>query len=195
MRRVRLDLTLSLAGVLLAAACAREKPKADASTAATTPPPSAVGAPPTPGAAAAPSPLELVPLPPDTAAGQLKAYRLSMPLLQRWGKTQAAVNALSRQQPNLLNGLRQANAPKSIDQLIALIGSQPDLRRVLKANGMSAHDYVLTIIAIQQAQQGAQQVMSGRPLPADLPPAIVANITFVQKNAAAVKQAIGSSGR
>jgi hypothetical protein len=190
LRRVRHDLALSLAGALLAVACARERPRAAPGTTAIATNPAAA-----PGAPVGPSPLELLPLPPDTAAGQLKEYRLSMPLLERWGKAQAAVNALTKLHPNLLSGLRQESAPKTLDQLIALIGSQPDMKRVLKANGMTAHDYVLTIIAIQQAKQGYQQVTAGKPLPADLPPAIMANITFVQRNIAAVDRAIGSSGR
>jgi hypothetical protein len=192
---VRRDLTLSLAIVLAAGACAREKAIAVPSVASSPASASTSGTPTAPGAVAGPSPLELLPLPPDTAAGQLKEYRLTMPLVQRWGKAQAAVNALTKEHPDLLKNLRQENAPKTLDQLIALIGNQPEMKRVLQANGMSAHDYVLTIIAIQQAMQGVQQVMAGKPLPTDLPPAIMANITFVQHNAAAVKRMIESTGR
>ena len=190
--RARRVAALALGGVLFAGACAKDRPKspADAPGVATTPASGAAAAP-----ATSASPIDLVPLPPDTAAGELKLYRLSMERLQRWGRAQNAMNALTVQHPEILDSMKLSDAPKSLDQMIALIGSEPRFRSIFKNAGMNAHDYVITMIAMQQAMQGFQRVAAGNPLPADLPPALVANVTFVQQNLRTIQQILGPMRR
>jgi hypothetical protein len=146
--------------------------------------------------ATAPAPnLGLVPLPdmpPDTAAGLLKQFELTLPKLEKWAKAQSALNVLTKQNPQMLPRLQAQAAPKTLDQMIAMIGSEPKIRAALKQNGSTPRDYVLTMIAMQQAMQGYARVAEGKPLPNDLPPATAANIVFVQKNMPAIQQVLAT---
>lgn len=150
---------------------------------------------PSSGAAASAPNLGLVPLPdmpPDTAAGLLKQFELTLPKLEKWAKAQSALNVLTKQNPQMLPHLQAQAAPKTLDQMIAMIGSEPKIRAALKQNGSTPRDYVLTMIAMQQAMQGYARVAEGKPLPNDLPPATAANIVFVQKNMPAIQQVLAT---
>ena len=148
---------------------------------------------PAPGA---PAPnLGLVPLPAlpeDTAAGLLKQFELSIPKLQQWAKAQKALNEVTDKNPRLLPDLTARTAPKTLDQMVAIVDGEPKLRAALKKTGVTAREYLLTMIATQQAMQGYQRVVEGKPLPNDLPPATAANIVFVQKNMPAIQQVLAS---
>ncbi len=180
---------LAVGCALIAVACARDKQKSS--------PDVPVAAAAASGAASVPnpSPIDLVPLPPDIAAGELKDYRLSLDRLQRWGRAQKAMNALTTQHPEIVNSMTQQARPTTLDQEITMIGSEPHFRALFKDTGTNAHDYVITMVALQQAMQGFQRVAAGTPLPADLPPALAANITFVQQNLPAIQKLLGPMRR
>ena len=171
---------LALALLVVGASCAKDKPAPAAA-------PSAAAA-----AAASAVPIDLVPLPPDTAAAELKQYRLTMPLLQRWAKTQSAINTVTTAHPEVLLNLQRNPQIKTMDQMIVMFGKEPLLRGALEETHMSAHDYLLTTICLQLAQEGLIRSAGGTPLPTDLPPALVENIAFLRANMPAVQKVLGT---
>lgn len=142
--------------------------------------------------AATAAPIDLVPLPMDTAAVELKQLRLTMPALEKWAKTQSVLNAVTSAHPEVLLNLQRNTQIKTVDQMITMFGKQPQLRAALDETHMSAHDYLLTMIAMQTAWEGYSKSAGGTPLPADLPPALVENIAFLRTNMPAVQHVLGT---
>ena len=173
-----------LAAALSPAACKSEKAPASAPPAPAAP----SAAPAAPGAPAnAPDPVGLVPLPEDKAAKEAVAYRLTIPDLQKWGRAQAAIDSAISMHPDAFASIKQ-NPPRTLDEMIGVIGGQPVIAAALKRSGMSAHDYVLTMVAMNQAIEGYQRKAAGQQLPPNLPPALVANIALVEQNAPLIQQ-------
>jgi hypothetical protein len=183
--RARRPALIALIAVAAAAACAKEKPVPAVSA-----PDAAPSAAPT--AASSAVPLDLVPLPPDTAGAELKQYRLSLPMLERWAKTQSALNAVTTAHPEVLLNLQRNAQIKTVDQMVAMFGKEPLLKQALSETQMSAHDYLLTMISMQTAWEGYARSAGGKPLPADLPPALVENIGFLRANMPAVQHILGT---
>ena len=172
-----------LSVMLFGAACAREKAPAAPPTAAATATPST--------AAAAPDPIGLVPLPEDKAAGELKRYQLSMAGLRAWGTAQGAVNVATAAHPEVLQSMK-LTPPRTLDEMIGMMNAQPVIRDALKRSNLSAHDYVLTMLAMNQAIEGFQRKNAGTSLPPDLPPALLQNIDLVGKNLPEIEQLLKS---
>lgn len=168
-----------LAAALSSAACKNDKAPASA------PPVPPAG--PAPAPAGAPDPVGLVPLPEDKAAKEAVAYRLTIPDLQRWSRAQTAVDAAIADHPDAFASIKQ-NPPRTLDEMIAVIGGQPVIAAALKRSGMTAHDYVLTMVAMNQAIEGYQRKAAGQQLPPNLPPALAANIALVEQNAPLIQQ-------
>ena len=181
--RVRRSTLLALVIVLVGGACARDKAAPAAST--------ATGATASASASSA-VPLDLVPLPPDTAAGELRQFRLTIPVLERWAKTQTALNTVAAAHPEVLLNLQRNTQIKTVDQMIAVFAKQPQIRGALDATHMSAHEYLITMITMQTAWEGYAKSAGGTPLPADLPPALVENIAFLRANMPAVQHVLGT---
>lgn len=123
----------------------------------------------------------LTPMAPDTALAQLRQYRLSMDALQRWARAQRGLNDLTRRDSTVLRSLAQGGRPASIDQMIARFDHIPSIHDTLHGAGISAHDYVLTMIALQQGMQGyvAKQT---KQLRGPVTGALADNIAFVEQN-------------
>jgi hypothetical protein len=176
---------LALAILASSGACSKEKTAPAASAAAASP--GAASA-----AASSAVPLELVPLPPDTAAAELKEYRLTIPKLEKWAKTTSALNALTAAHPDVIVNMQRDTRIKTLDQLIATFGAEPLLRPALKESNTSAHEYLLTMMSMQSAWQGYMRSAGGTPLPNDLPPALVENIAFLRANMPMVQHILGT---
>lgn len=183
--RARHPALLALAILAAAGACSKEK-AAPAASAPATAPSSA------PTAASSAVPLDLVPLPPDTAAGELKEYRLTLPIIEKWAKAQSALNAVTTAHPEVLLNLQRNSQIKTVDQMVAMFGKEPLLKKALDETHVSAHDYLLTMISMQEAFKGYTMSAGGTPLPADLPPALVENIAFLRANMPTVQHILGT---
>jgi hypothetical protein len=141
------------------------------------------------------SPIELVPLPPDTAAAALKIYRLDKARLERWAKTQAALNRLSKEHPEIISRMERSAPPRSLDEMIARLAQDSAMRAVIKQSGSSPRDYVIAMVALQQALSGVQHTAGGQALPPDAPPALAANVQFVRDDLAIVQRMMGALPR
>lgn len=183
--RARRPALLALAILAAGGACSKEKaaPAASAPAAA----PSAASA-----AASSAVPLDLVPLPPDTAAAELKEYRLTIPKLEQWAKTTSALNAVTAAHPEVIVNMQRDTRIKTMDQLVAKFAAEPLLRPALKEANTSAREYLLTMMSMQSAWQGYMRSASGTPLPNDLPPALVENIAFLRTNMPMVQHILGT---
>ncbi|HEU4642268.1 MAG TPA: hypothetical protein VFS44_07410 [Gemmatimonadaceae bacterium] len=148
------------------------------------------------GAAAAPttdagSVAGLTPLPPDTALRQLRDFRLTLDGLQKWAHAQRALNDLTKRDSTVIHALTQGTKPRTIDEMIARIDAAPGMHDTMLRNGITAHDYVLTMLALQEGMQGYAAKRAGQ-LKQPLPGAVGANIDFVERNFNAVQTIIAS---
>jgi len=162
------------------AACARDK--APAAAAPGSAPPAAAA----PAAAPAPDPVGLVPHPEDQATKDHVDYRLTLPLVQRWAQAQSAVDSATNADPRMYESMKKS-APRTLDEMISVIGTQVPIRNAVKRHGFSVHDYVLTMIALNQAINGYQRKAAGQAMPPNLPAALADNITFVGQNLPAIQ--------
>lgn len=180
----RVALTIALAA--FAVACKKEpSPSSAAAAPAPTAPAPAVPAPP------AQDPIGLVPLPEDKAKTALNDYRISLAQVQRWGRTQSTINTVMKEHPEIEEQMKRT-PPHTLDAMIALLDGQPRIHGALKQNGMTATDFVLTMIATNQAIEGYQRKLATKSLPPDLPPAVTANIAVVEQNSLAINQVFAS---
>lgn len=101
--------------------------------------------------------------------------------IRAWGKAQLAVTAALDAHPDIVSTIKQ-NQPHSFDEMINVFASNPVLADAIKRSGTTPHDFVLTMISLNQAVQGYQRSHAGQPVPPNASPAIVANIGLVEKN-------------
>jgi len=179
--RAHRSVRLALIVVAIGAACSKEKaaPPAAAATPPSTAPSSAV-------------PLDLVPLPPDSALAELKQYRLTLPAIQKWANATSSLNLITRDHPEYIPNQQRDPEIKTLDQLIAAFGKQPQIGAALVKAGTSPHDYVLTMVALQSAFQLYPRVAGGARLPDGVPPAIVDNVAFVKANMPSIQHILGT---
>jgi len=179
--RVHRSALLPIAIVVLAVGCSRKDapPVAKTTTTPATAPSSAV-------------PLDLVPMPPDTALAELKNYRLTLPTFQKWANATSALNLLTNTHPELIPSPARNPQIKTLDQLIAAFAKEPQIRSALDQAGLSPHDYVLAMMAMTSAFQLYTRTAGGAPLPAGVPPAIADNVAFLKANMPAIQHILGT---
>lgn len=174
--RVSRSLLFLLAAMLATACKATKTPDAAPAAAAS------------PVAAAPAAPLlPLGPVPDDSAAIVLKEFKLTMPAIQQFGKTQAAFDRVTKADPALLTALRQRPQNGTLDDVVSGLEKEPKLRSTIISTGSTPQKFIVTGMAITQSMQGLRMIASGKPLPAGLSPAMLENISFVQKNLPAIR--------
>jgi hypothetical protein len=166
---------LFLSAAMLATACKATKTPDAAPAAAAAP-----------AAPAAPL-LPLGPVPDDSAAIALKEFRLTMAAIQQFGKTQVAFDRVTKADPALLTALRQRPQNGTLDDVVSGLEKEPKLRSAIISTGSTPEKFIVTGMAITQSMQGLQMIASGKPLPTGLSPAMLENISFVQKNLPAIR--------
>jgi hypothetical protein len=137
----------------------------------------------------------LIPLPEDAAAKELRTYELTMDRFNKWAKGQAALNAASAKHPEIGAAMAKASPPKTLDEMIQVISAQPVLNTALRESGTNVHDYLLTMFAMNAAMQAYQRKAAGALPPSGLPPTLLTNIAFVEKNLTAIKKALSGIPR
>lgn len=133
----------------------------------------------------------LTPLPPDTALRQLRDYRLTLDGLQTWARAQRALNDLTNRDSQVIRALTQGAKPRTIDEMIARIDGVPGIHDTMLRNGITTHDYVLTMLALQEGMQGYAAKRAGQ-LKQPLPGAAGANVDFVERNFNVIQTIIAS---
>ena len=168
------------------AACTKDRPANPPAAA----PAAAPAAPPPP----APDPVGLVPLPEDKAKTALADYRISLPLIEQWGRTQRTINTVMKEHPEIEATMKKT-PPHTLDGMIALLDAQPRLHGAFKVNKTTATDFVLTMIATNEAVSNYQRKLTTKALPTDLSQAAAANVAVVEQNFAAINQVFVSIGK
>jgi hypothetical protein len=113
---------------------------------------------------------------PDLKA--LAAYRLEMSNVKKVGAAMKEFEALSEKDPSLAK-TANVNA-KTLDETVKKIEAEPRAMAVLKRNGLSARDYVMTTMTLMTAGMVAAFEKAGTKMNG-LPPGVSqANVDFVK---------------
>lgn len=145
------------------------------------------------GAASA---VELQPVPAshDTAIREIDRFALTTDGLQRLAAAKRNVSALYTRDPGVDARMRGGIAPKNLDEMVARIEGEPGMRSALQQAGLSARDYMISMVALQQAVKGYQLKQSGKLDASRVPPVVMANINFVGAHMPEIMQTMMASG-
>jgi hypothetical protein len=130
--------------------------------------------------------LQPVPATHDTAIREIDQFRLTQQGFQAWIRAKKAIDALHTTNPEIEERMKAATPPKTVDEAGKRFDGEPKMRDALKASGLSGKDFLLTSIALQQAMKGYQLKALGKLDQSKVPPAIMANISFVAANMPAI---------
>ena len=168
---------LAIGGTL---ACYQEKPAVHADSARSS----------------AASAVELQPVPAshDTAIREIDRFALTTDGLQRLAAAKKNVSALYARDPGVDARMRVGTAPKNLDEMVARIEGEPGMKSALQQAGLSARDYMISMVALQQAVKGFQLKQSGKLDASKVPPVVMANINFVGAHMPEIMQTMMASG-
>lgn len=178
MRRLATFGTLLLVGGTLA--CYQEKPapRADSAQPSGT---AALG-------------LQPVPATHDTAIREIDRFELTADGLKRLAAAKRNVSALYARDPGVDARLRGTTTPRNLDEMTARIKAEPGMRDALQQAGMSPRDYMISMVALQQAVKGYQLKMTGKLDASRVPPVVMTNINFVGAHMPEIMQTMMASG-
>jgi len=75
--------------------------------------------------------------------------------------------------------MKSETPPKTVEEAGKRFDDEPRMRAALKQSGMTGKEFLMTSIALQQAVKGYQLRALGKLDQSRVPPAILANISFV----------------
>jgi hypothetical protein len=130
----------------------------------------------------------------DSASREIDDYRLTSDALQRLAAAKRNVSALYARDPSVDGRMRGTSAPKTLDEMTARINSEPGMKAALQQAGLSARDYMISMVALQGAIKGYQLKTTGKLDTTRIPPTVMANIDFVGTHMSDVMQTIMASG-
>lgn len=130
----------------------------------------------------------------DSATREIDDYQLTTDALQRLAAAKRNVSALYARDPSVDGRMRGPSAPKTLDEMAERINSEPGMRSALQQAGLSAREYMISMVALQGAIKGYQLKTSGKLDTSRVPPAVLANIDFVGAHMPEVMQTITASG-
>lgn len=114
----------------------------------------------------------------------LAQHRLTLDLVQRTVAVDRGLLAAIKKDPGLLK--RGPTKSNGIDASAADMNKVPEIKRVLEANGITARDYLVTLMAMYSMVITNEFMATGKmpPLPPDAP---THNLDFWKTNAEALK--------
>lgn len=130
----------------------------------------------------------------DSTSREITAFQLTTDALQRLTAAKRNVSALYARDAGVESRMRGSTAPKNLDEMAERINSEPEMRSALEQAGLSAHDYMISMIALQGAVKGYQLKALGKLDTSKVPPPVMANINFVGAHIPAVMQTMMPSG-
>ena len=123
--------------------------------------------------------LQPVPATHDTAIREVDNYQLTPEVLQRWAVVKHAMDSLHLVDPDVEKRVRGTTPAKSLSDAAARFDAEPATHKALVASGMSAHDFLISSVALQQAMRGFQLKQTGKLDQSRVPPVVLANINFI----------------
>lgn len=181
----RLSVFASLLAIGCALACYQDKPvAASASAKADSTHPSAsttVG-------------LQPLPASHDTAIREIDQFVLNSGALQRLAAAKRNVSALYAKDPGVDARMRGKVAPRNLDEMVERIDAEPGMKSALQQAGLSARDYMISMVALQQAVKGYQIKQTGKLDVSRVPPVVMSNINFVGSHMGEIMQTMMASG-
>jgi hypothetical protein len=131
----------------------------------------------------------------DSTSREIEAFQLTTDGLKRLAAAKRNVSALYARDSGVDARMRGGVAPKNLDEMTERINSEPGMRSALEQAGLSARDYMLTMVALEGAVKGYQLKVSGRLDSSRVPPPVMANINFVGAHMPEVMQVVMASGQ
>jgi hypothetical protein len=176
----RLATFTTLLGAACALACYQEKapPSTSAAASASAASPAAPSAA-SPSAGSASLGLQPVPATHDTAIREVDNFPLNSEVLQRWAVVKRTMDSLHLVDPDVEKRIRGTTPAKSLADAAARFEAEPATHKALAQSGMSAHDFLLSSVALQQAMRGFQLKQTGKLDQSRVPPVVMANINFI----------------
>lgn len=147
-------------------------------------------------AATAASALGLQPVPAshDTAIREIDRFALTTDGLQRLAAAKRNVSVLYSRDPGIDARMRGGTAPRNLDEMAERINAEPAMKAALQQAGLSARDYMISMVALQQAVKGYQLKQSGKLDASKVPPVVMTNINFVGAHMPEIMQTMMASG-
>jgi len=130
----------------------------------------------------------------DSAGREIDSYRLTSESLQRLAAAKRNVSALYARDPSVDGRMRGTSAPKTLDEMTKRIDSEPGMHSALEQAGLSAREYMISMVALQGAVKGYQLKAAGKLDTTRVPATVLANIDFVGSHMPEVMQTIMASG-
>jgi|SRR5579872_3073048 len=87
----------------------------------------------------------------DADEKELFAYSLTMDKIHQLADAQKDLNTLEKSDPDMANNLKSEQGAASLDQITEKLEKYPKLVDVLKKDGLSPREYVVTVIVLIQA--------------------------------------------
>lgn len=140
--------------------------------------------------------LNLQPLPAshDTAIREIDKFALSSDALQKIAAAKRNVSALYARDPSVDARMRGTTPPRSFDEMVARINAERGMHDALQQAGLTARDYMLSMVALQQAIKGYQLKATGKLDASRVPPVVMANIDFVGSHMPEIMQMMMGPG-
>jgi hypothetical protein len=182
----RLAAFSSLLAIACTLACYQEKPPAAAS-ASTTADTAHPGASNTVG-------LQPLPASHDTAIREIDKFVINTEALQKLAAAKRNVSALYARDPGVDARMRGKTAPRDLNEMVERIDAEPGMKTALQQAGLSARDYMISMVALQQAVKGYQLKATGKLDVSRVPPVVMSNIDFVGSHMGEIMQTMMASG-
>ncbi len=114
---------------------------------------------------------------------ELFAYTLTMEKIHKLADAQKDLNALEKSDPDMASNLKSEQSAASLDQIAEKLEKYPKLVDLLKKDGMTPREYVVTVIVL--IQSGAVVDMKRNGTIKDYPPEVLQlikleNLTLVE---------------
>lgn len=138
--------------------------------------------------------LQPVPATHDTAIREIDQFPLTSDGLRRLATAKRSVSALYVRDPGVDARMRGTTAPKNLDEMVERINAEPGMRDALKQAGLSPRDYMVSMVALQQAVKGYQLKMERKLDASRVPPVVMTNINFVGAHMPEIMQTMMASG-
>jgi hypothetical protein len=123
--------------------------------------------------------LQPVPATHDTAIREVDSFQLTPEVLKRWAVVKHAMDSIHLVDPDVEKRIRGTTPAKSLSDAAARFDAEPVTHKALVESGMSAHDFLLSSVALQQAMRGFQLKQTGKLDQSRVPPVVLGNINFI----------------
>jgi hypothetical protein len=116
---------------------------------------------------------------------EVRQHQIDMPEIQRWAQANLSLSRLAQSDPELARSMQSEAAPG--EHPVDRIERHPEAVRILRENGFSPRQFVVTSVSLMQAMMvaGAMDQNPDMEVPAEVNPA---NVEVVRRNEAEIQR-------